>query len=67
MAVYVKAIPTLRGDVAERFIKKSEKNLQKRASIDFSKEAANSLAILAKRSACKQEWAFYWITVTLTG
>ncbi len=53
MAVYVKAIPTLRGDVAERFIKKSEENLHKRASIDFSKEAANSRAILAKRSERK--------------
>ena len=53
MAVYVKAIPTLRGEVAERFILKSEENLQKRASIDFSKEAANSRAILAKRS-CKR-------------
>lgn len=49
MAVYVKAIPTLRGCVAERFIKQSEANLHKRASIDFSKEAANSRAILAKR------------------
>lgn len=53
MAVYVKAIPTLRGDVAKRFIKKSEENLNKRASIDFSKEAANSRAILAKRSERK--------------
>lgn len=53
MAVYVKAIPTLNGEVAERFILKSEENLQKRASIDFSKEAANSRAILAKRS-CKR-------------
>lgn len=53
MAVYVKAIPTLQGDVAERFIRKSEENFQKRASIDFSKESANSRAILAKRSGRK--------------
>ena len=50
MAVHVKAIPTLKGEVAERFILKSDENLQKRASIDFSKEADNSRAILAKRS-----------------
>ena len=50
MAVYVKAIPTLRGKVAERFVKKSEDNLHRRASIDFSKAAANSHAILAKRA-----------------
>ena len=50
MAVYVKAIPTLRGKVAERFVKKSEDNLRRRASVDFSKAAANSRAILAKRA-----------------
>lgn len=50
MAVYVKAIPTLREEVAERFILKSEENLQKRGSVDFSKQAVNSRAILAKRS-----------------
>ena len=49
MAVYVKAIPTLRGKVADRFIKKSEENLLRRASVDFSKAASNSRAILAKR------------------
>ena len=53
MAVYVKAIPTLRGKVAERFVKKSEDNLLRRGTIDFSKEAANSLAILAKRTEHK--------------
>lgn len=50
VAVYVKAIPTLRGKVAERFVKKSEDNLRRRASIDFSKAAANSRAILEKRA-----------------
>lgn len=49
MAVYVKAIPTLRGAVAERFEKMSEENIRRRASVDFSKEAANSYAILKKR------------------
>jgi hypothetical protein len=53
MAVYVKAIPTLRGAVAERFVQKSEDNLRRRATVNFSKEAANSKAILMKRSASK--------------
>jgi len=51
MAVEIKAIPTLRGQVAKRLVKTSEKNLSRRASIDFSKEAANSYAILKKN--CK--------------
>lgn len=50
MAVHIKAIPTLRGAVAERFVQKSEENLRRRASIDFSKEAANSRAILNKKA-----------------
>lgn len=53
MAVYVKAIPTLRGSAAERFVKMSEENLRRRASVDFSKEAANSYAILKKKVASK--------------
>lgn len=53
MAVYVKAIPTLRGSAAERFVKMSEENLRRRASVDFSKEAANSYAILKKKEGNK--------------
>lgn len=53
MAVYVKAIPTLQGSVAERFVKLSEENLLRRGSIDFSRSAANSREILAKRSKRK--------------
>ena len=53
MAVYVKAIPTLQGSVAERFVKMSEDNLLIRGSVDFTKSAANSRAILAKRSKRK--------------
>lgn len=49
MAVYVKAIPTLRGAVAERFEKMFEENTRRRASVSFSKEAANSYAILRKK------------------
>lgn len=50
MPVYVKAIPTLRGTVADRFEKISEENIRRRASASFSKEAANSYAILRKKS-----------------
>ena len=53
MAVYVKAIPTLKGSAAERFVKMSEDNLLRRRSVDFTKSAANSRAILAKRSKRK--------------
>lgn len=49
MAVYVKAIPTLRGAVADRFEKMSEENIRRRASVNFSEEAANSYAILRKK------------------
>jgi hypothetical protein len=54
MAVYMKAIPTLRGEAADRFIKISEDNLHRRASVDFSKEAANSYAILNKKKSVKK-------------
>lgn len=53
MAVYVKAIPTLRGAAAERFEKMSEENTLRRASVSFSKEAANSYAILRKKPVSK--------------
>lgn len=53
MAVYVKVIPTLRGSAAERFVEMSEENLRRRASVDFSKEAANSYAILKKKEGNK--------------
>ena len=38
MAVYVKAIPTLRGSAAERFVKMSEENLRRRASVAILKK-----------------------------
>ena len=53
MAVYMKAIPTLRGEAADRFIKMSEDNLKRRASVDFSREAANSCGILNKKPVKK--------------
>lgn len=53
MAVYVKAIPTLRGAAADRFEKISEDNVRRRASVSFSREAANSYAILKKKQTEK--------------
>ena len=53
MAVYIKAIPTLQGSTAERFIKISEDNLIKRKSVDFTKSANNSRAIINKNSKRK--------------
>ena len=45
----MKEIPALTGRAAERFVKISETNLSRRASVDFSKEAQNSFAILNKK------------------
>lgn len=50
----MKAIPTLCGEVADRFIKMSEDNLRRRASVDFSKEADNSYAILNKKKSARK-------------
>lgn len=50
MAVYVKAIPTLRGTVADRFEKISDENIRRRVAISFSKDAANSYVILRTKS-----------------
>ena len=47
--IYVKALPTLNGKVAERIEKMVRENLEKRGSIDFSKEYEHSKAILEKR------------------
>lgn len=49
MSVYIKALPTLSGQPAERFVKQTIINFQNRASIDFSKEYDNSCKILAKK------------------
>lgn len=51
MAVQMKAIPTIRGEAAQRFVRMSEENLRRRATVDFSKQAANSYAILKKKEA----------------
>ena len=54
MGVFVQAIPTLEGVTAEQFIKKSDENLLRKGSVDFSEQYANSQAILEKKGLrCK--------------
>ena len=53
MGVFVSALPILTGQAADRFIQKSEENLLRRSSVDFSKQYANSKAILEKRAQRK--------------
>lgn len=55
MAVYIEALPTLRGKTAERFERISEENIRRHATVSFSKEAANSNAILRKKSLKNME------------
>jgi len=48
MAVYVKPIPTLDGDVASRFMANAMSNESKRATIDFSEQVEIARSILKK-------------------
>lgn len=48
MAIEIKEIPTLKGKEAERFMKQAEKSYKKRATIDFSKQVKETMAILRK-------------------
>lgn len=48
MALAISGIPMLTGDEALAFRSKAEKSLKNRGSIDFSKQRAEMLAILAK-------------------
>lgn len=49
MAVEMKTIPVLKGEAAARFVEAAEAALEKRGTIDFSKQVAKARAIL-KRS-----------------
>lgn len=47
MAIEMKYIPVLRGKAAVRFVEEADKNaMEKRGSIDFSKQVAKMRAIL---------------------
>ena len=48
MALKIKAIPTLKGKEAERFVKEADKAYQKKEITDFSKQVKIARAILKK-------------------
>ena len=48
MALEIKAIPTLKGKEAERFMKEAEKAYQSKEKTDFSKQVNIARAILRK-------------------
>ena len=48
MALEIKAIPTLRGKEAERFVKAADKAYQNKRKTDFSKQVQIVRAILRK-------------------
>ena len=48
MAIDIKVIPILRGDEADRFIKKAEEVMNNNKRVDFSAKVAEARAILRK-------------------
>ena len=48
MAIYIKAIPTLKGEVAERFNEQASEAEVNRGSIDFSAQVEKARRILAE-------------------
>lgn len=48
MAIDIKVIPILRGDEADRFIKKAEEVMNNNDRVDFSAKVAEARAILRK-------------------
>jgi len=48
MAIAIKSVPVLEGNIAKSFIKKADANLSKKSTVDFSKEVAIANKILSK-------------------
>ncbi|MEQ8583079.1 MAG: hypothetical protein RIC30_10910 [Marinoscillum sp.] len=48
MAIAIKSIPTLENQAAQSFVKKAESSVQKRGTVDFSKQIKSASNILAK-------------------
>jgi len=48
MAIAIKSVPVLKGDVAKSFIEKADANLGKKSTVDFSKQVAIAKQILSK-------------------
>lgn len=53
MAIYVKPIPTLTGEIARHFNKMARENETNRGSIDFSKQVETAKRILEKSDLYK--------------
>lgn len=48
MAISIKSVPTLTGKTAERFVKKTNKAIEERATVNFSKQVKSCASILSK-------------------
>ena len=48
MAIYIKSIPTLKGEVAARFNQRAEQAEKNRGSVDFSCQVEKARQILAE-------------------
>ena len=59
MALEIKAIPTLRGKEAERFVKEADKAYQNKGKTDFSKQVKIARALL-NRANLLYAWDFCW-------
>lgn len=53
MALEIKAIPTLKGREAKRFVQEADKAYQNKGKTDFSKQVKIARAILKKPICCK--------------
>lgn len=54
MAIAIKNIPTLRGEIALDFVRKADIAVKERSSIDFSKNVAIAHSILQKAKINEQ-------------
>lgn len=48
MAISIKSVPTLTGKNAERFVVNTNKAIEKRATVNFSKQVKSCASILSK-------------------
>lgn len=48
MAISIKSIPTLTGKDAKRFVENTNKAIEKRATVNFSKQVKSCASILSK-------------------
>lgn len=48
MAISIKSVPTLTGKIAERFVENTNKAIEKRATVNFSKQVKSCASILSK-------------------